>query len=63
MGSPSIAGRRGRAAAGHGRLLVDQRVDLAPRRGAVAAGGVDQAGRHALLVVEQRLGKWAGVIR
>ena len=55
MVSPSSAGRLGRAAAGHRRDLRDQRIDLALRRLGVAAGGLDQPGGHALLVVEQRL--------
>ena len=53
--SPSSAGRLRRAAAGDGRNLGDQRVDFALRGLGVAARSLDQAGRHALLVVEQRL--------
>ena len=43
------------AAAGHGGKLRDQGVDFALGGLRVAAGGLDQACRHPLIVVEQRL--------
>ena len=39
------------------RELFDQLVDLAPRRLRITPGGFDQAGSHALFVIEQRLQK------
>jgi hypothetical protein len=51
-----------RAAARNGGDLGQRRVGLA-QRGGVAAGGLDQAGRHALLVLEQRLQQMLGLIR
>ncbi len=53
--SPSSAGRRAGAAARDHRHLGQRLVGLAPRRLGAAAGARDQAGRHALLVLEQRL--------
>ena len=47
--------RGGGAGAGDGGDLVDQGIDLAPRRLRIAARRLDQARGHALLVVEQGL--------
>ena len=43
--------------------IGDERVDFALGRFRVSARGLDQPGRHALLVVEQRLSRCAGAIR
>ena len=53
--SPSSAGVWLGAAAGDRRDLGQRLVGLAPRRLGAAAGARDQARRHALLVLEQRL--------
>jgi hypothetical protein len=58
-----VAVQRGRLrspAAGHGRDFRNQRIGLSLGGLGVAACSLDQSGRHALLVVEQRLQQMRG---
>ena len=60
MVSPSSAGACVAPLPVTAGIFRDQLVDFALRRLGIAARGVDQARRHALLVVEQRLQQMRG---